>query len=117
LEFDPERSNPVQNTLDEVRKQTSLIKVPSYNRFQNSFAHIFSGGYAAGYYSYTWAEVLSCDAYGKFAENGVLSRETGEAFMQNILEKGGACDPLDAFVAFRGHKPELDALLKQNGWI
>jgi oligopeptidase A len=103
--------------LDEVRKKTALLEVPRYNRFQNSFSHVFAGGYAAGYYSYTWADVLSCDAYEQFAEHQLLDRATGESFMQNILEKGGACDPLDAFVAFRGHKPELKALLKQNGWV
>jgi len=104
-------------TIDEVRKKTALIDVPRYNRFQHSFSHIFAGGYAAGYYSYTWADVLSCDAYEQFVEHGLLDRATGESFMQNILEKGGACDPLTAFIAFRGHKPELNALLKQNGWV
>lgn len=117
LEYQSGRSNQIQTLLDEVRKQTALIEVPNYNRFQHSFAHIFAGGYAAGYYSYTWADVLSCDAYEQFVEHGLLDRATGESFLENILEKGGACDPLTAFVAFRGHAPELDALLKQNGWV
>lgn len=115
-EYAANKPNFIGEILAEVRKSTALIPVPDYNRFQNSFAHIFSGGYAAGYYSYAWADVLSCDAYGKFEENGLLSRETGKSFMQNILEIGGAKDLLDAFVKFRGHKPEMDALLRQNGW-
>lgn len=117
LEYEANKPNQIQATIDEVRKKTALIDVPRYNRFQHSFSHIFAGGYAAGYYSYTWADVLSCDAYEQFVEHGLLDRATGESFMQNILEKGGACDPLTAFIAFRGHKPELNALLKQNGWV
>ena len=115
-EYTAEQSDFIQKTLTDVRLQTALLPTPSFNRFQNSFAHIFSGGYAAGYYSYTWADVLSCDAYAQFAENGLMDRKTGQAFMAHILEQGGACDPLTAFIAFRGHKPEVDALLKQNGW-
>lgn len=117
LEYLAGKAAPVQSVLDEVRKETSLLNVPSYNRFQNSFAHIFAGGYAAGYYSYAWADVLSCDAYEQFVEHQLFDRATGESFMRNILEKGGACEPLDAFIAFRGHPPEMKALLKQNGWI
>ncbi len=117
LEYQPQKKNWVQSILDEVRQKTALLEVPAYNRFQHSFAHIFAGGYAAGYYSYTWADVLSCDAYEDFVEHGLLDRETGESFMRNILEKGGACDPLAAFVAFRGREPELTALLRQNGWV
>lgn len=117
LEYQTPEPDFIQNILNQVREKTALLPVPSFNRFQHSFAHIFAGGYAAGYYSYAWADVLSCDAYAQFAEKGLLNRTVGEAFMQNILEQGGACDPLEAFIAFRGRKPEMTALLKQNGWI
>lgn len=106
----------IQTILDQVRAQTALLPIPAFNRFQHSFAHIFAGGYAAGYYSYSWADVLSCDAYGQFVENGLLNRAVGDSFLHAILEKGGACDPLEAFITFRGRKPELTALLQQNGW-
>ena len=86
-----------------------------FNRFQNSFSHIFGGGYAAGYYSYKWAEVLSADAYAKFEENGIFDRETGESFMENILEVGGVREPMDSFIAFRGRPPTIDALLRHSG--
>lgn len=117
LNYQPQQKAWIQTTLDHVRKKTALLEVPRYNRFQHSFSHIFAGGYAAGYYSYTWADVLSCDAYAQFEEHQLFDRATGESFMQTILEKGGACDPLAAFVAFRGRKPELTALLRQNGWV
>ncbi|HVY53707.1 MAG TPA: M3 family metallopeptidase, partial [Gammaproteobacteria bacterium] len=116
LEYSGKNPNFIQDILNEVRQHTSLLEVPSFNRFPNSFSHIFAGGYAAGYYSYAWADVLSCDAYGKFEENGLLDRATGESFMQNILEQGGSRDPLTGFIAFRGHEPAMDALIKQNGW-
>lgn len=115
LEYDPNNKNFVQQTLDEVRKQISIVIPPSFNRFQNSFSHIFAGGYAAGYYSYKWAEVLSSDAYSLFEENGVLDPKTGHSFMQNILEVGGVRDPMDSFIAFRGRKPNIDALLRHSG--
>lgn len=105
----------IQATLDEVRKETAVIPVSPFNRFQHSFSHIFAGGYAAGYYSYKWAEVLSADAYAQFEENGIFDRVTGRSFLENILETGGARDPMDSFVAFRGRKPTIDALLKHSG--
>ncbi|SEH04755.1 Oligopeptidase A [Candidatus Venteria ishoeyi] len=88
---------------------------PAFNRFQHSFGHIFSGGYAAGYYSYQWANVLAADAFSLFEEKGIFDKETGQKFLQNILELGGSQDPEDLFIAFRGRAPKLDALLKHSG--
>nr|WP_136252735.1 oligopeptidase A [Ningiella ruwaisensis] len=105
----------VQQTLDEVREKVSVIKPPSFNRFQNSFGHIFAGGYAAGYYSYKWAEVLSADAYSKFEEEGIFNPSTGKQFLENILEKGGTEEPMALFVAFRGREPNIEALLRHSG--
>jgi oligopeptidase A len=116
LEFDPEdSSNQVDKILNEVREQVAVVKAPSFNRFAHSFSHIFAGGYAAGYYSYKWAEVLSADAFSKFEENGIFDRETGIAFLQAILEKGGSKEPMELFVDFRGREPEIDALLRHSG--
>ncbi|WP_421132623.1 oligopeptidase A [Alteromonas sp. A079] len=108
-------SADVQGTLDAVRNEVAVVVPPSFNRFQNSFGHIFAGGYAAGYYSYKWAEVLSADAYSKFEEDGIFNRETGKSFLNNILEMGGSREPMDLFVAFRGREPNVDALLRHNG--
>ncbi|BFT31624.1 oligopeptidase A [Alteromonas sp. D210916BOD_24] len=105
----------VQATLDKVREEVAVVIPPSFNRFQNSFGHIFAGGYAAGYYSYKWAEVLSADAYSKFEEEGIFNRETGKSFLENILEMGGSKEPMDLFVAFRGREPKVDALLRHSG--
>ena len=105
----------IQALLDEVRRKTAVLVPPIYNRFQNSFSHIFAGGYAAGYYSYKWAEVLSADAFSLFEERGIFDRSTGRSFLANILEIGGSVDPLDAFVSFRGRKPRVDALLRHSG--
>ena len=105
----------VQGTLDKVREEVAVVIPPSFNRFQNSFGHIFAGGYAAGYYSYKWAEVLSADAYSKFEEDGIFNRDTGKAFLENILEMGGSKPPMDLFVAFRGREPQVDALLRHSG--
>ena len=116
LEYDPHfKGNQIQSILDEVRKKTAFTQVPAWNRFQNSFSHIFAGGYAAGYYSYKWAEVLSADAYAKFEENGIFDATTGKSFMENILEVGGVREPLTSFIAFRGREPTIDALLRQCG--
>jgi len=117
IEFDPAIPNQVQTILNDVRSKTSVIKVPEFNRFQDSFSHIFAGGYAAGYYSYKWAEVLSADAYGMFEEHGIFDQETGLAFLQNILETGGVRDPMVSFVAFRKREPSIDALLRHSGII
>lgn len=115
LEFDPAKGAQVQAVLDDVRKKIAVVPTPKFNRFQHSFSHIFAGGYAAGYYSYKWAEVLSSDAFSLFEEKGVFDRATGLSFMKNILEQGGVKDPLALFVAFRGREPRIDALLKQSG--
>lgn len=115
-EYDPNKPHSqIQEILNEVRKEVSVVPTPAYNRFQHSFSHIFAGGYAAGYYSYKWAEVLSADAYSMFIENGILDKTTGQSFMQNILEIGGVREPMDSFVAFRGRKPQIDALLRLSG--
>jgi oligopeptidase A len=105
----------VQALADEVRSQVAVVVSPPWNRFQNSFSHIFGGGYAAGYYSYKWAEVLSADAFSKFEEEGIFNRETGASFQKNILEMGGARDAMDSFVAFREREPDIEPLLRHCG--
>jgi len=105
----------IQAVLDDVRSRTSVVKPPEFNRFQHGFSHIFAGGYSAGYYSYKWAEVLSADAFSKFEEEGIFNAETGQAFMQNILEKGGSEEPMELFKKFRGREPSVDALLRHSG--
>ena len=107
----------IQTVLDSVREELHLIPVLPMNRFQHSFSHIFAGGYAAGYYSYKWAEVLSSDAFSKFEEQGIFDRQTGEKFMHEILEKGGSEHPMQLFENFRGRKPCIDALLKHSGIV
>ncbi|OUY06523.1 M3 family metallopeptidase [Acinetobacter populi] len=106
----------IQHILDDVRAKVAITKTPDYNRFQHSFSHIFAGGYAAGYYSYKWAEVLASDAFDRFEQEGVFNRETGQAFRQSILAVGGQIEALDAFKQFRGREPKIDALLRHNGW-
>ncbi|HLA75722.1 MAG TPA: oligopeptidase A [Gammaproteobacteria bacterium] len=115
LEFDPEQGARINQILSEVRDTVSIIKPPAFNRFPNSFTHIFGGGYAAGYYSYKWAEVLSSDAFGKFEENGIFDQATGQQFLHSILEQGGAREPMELFVEFRGREPTIDALLRHSG--
>src|SRR5689334_9623762 len=105
----------VRALLDDVRRQVAVYPYPAYNRFPNQFSHIFAGGYAAGYYSYKWAEVLSSDAYGAFEEGGVLNPEIGARFRREVLASGGSRPALESFVAFRGRKPQIDALLRHNG--
>ncbi len=105
----------VQAWLDQVRQQVAVLTPPSFNRFQNSFGHIFAGGYAAGYYSYKWAEVLSSDAFSRFEEEGIFNQQTGQDFLSNILEMGGSKEPMELFVAFRGREPQVDALLRHCG--
>ena len=107
----------VLRLLDDVRRTVAVYDVPSYHRQPNQFSHIFAGGYAAGYYSYKWAEVLSSDAYAKFEEDGVLNEATGARFLDEILGVGGSRTALESFVSFRGRKPELDALLRHNGMV
>jgi len=116
-EYQPELkgTNSIQKILDEVRREVSVIMPPSYNRFQHGFSHIFAGGYAAGYYSYKWAEVLSADAFSLFEEKGIFDSETGNAFLECVLEKGGTKEPMELFKKFRGREPEIDALLRHTG--
>jgi len=116
--FDPKAVNNeqhIQQVLDKVRTQYSVVKAPEFNRFQHGFSHIFGGGYSAGYYSYKWAEVLSADAFGLFEEQGIFNEETGQSFLSNILEKGGSEEPSELFKKFRGRAPEIDALLRHCG--
>lgn len=113
--YDAHGAQTVQQLLDEVRKEVAVLIPPPFNRFQNSFSHIFAGGYAAGYYSYKWAEVLSADAYSLFEENGVLDAATGSHFREQILAVGGSRDAMESFHAFRGRAPRIDALLRHNG--
>jgi len=105
----------VQAELNKVRDAVAVVKPPAFNRFQHSFGHIFAGGYAAGYYSYKWAEVLSSDAFSRFEDEGIFNQQTGRDFLHHILEVGGSVEPMDAFVAFRGREPNVDALLRHNG--
>ncbi len=114
-DYDVNGKQSVQELLDEVRKEVAVLIPPAFNRFQNSFSHIFAGGYAAGYYSYKWAEVLSADAYSLFEESGVLNAVTGSTFRAQILAVGGSRDAMESFKAFRGREPEIDALLRHNG--
>jgi oligopeptidase A len=118
-DFDPNSQKTVQDLVDEVRSKFSVLIPPSFNRFQHSFGHIFAGGYAAGYYSYKWAEVLSADAYAAFEEaveaGGGALDETGKRFHREILSVGGSRPALESFKAFRGREPQIDALLRHNG--
>jgi oligopeptidase A len=113
--FDPNGTKTPLNLIEEIRDQVAVVRPPKWNRFPNNFSHIFAGGYAAGYYSYKWAEVLSADAYSLFEENGVLSAETGQKFWDEILAQGGSRPAMESFVAFRGREPSMDALLRHNG--
>ena len=106
----------IQATLDDIRQKYAVLPTTDYNRFQNSFSHIFAGGYAAGYYSYKWAEVLASDAFDRFEKEGVFNTETGNEFRKNILAVGGKETALDAFINFRGREPKIDALLRHQGW-
>lgn len=116
--FNPKAENNeqhIQQTLNKVRKQYSVVQAPDFNRFQHGFSHIFGGGYSAGYYSYKWAEVLSADAFGLFEEQGIFDQATGQAFLTNILEKGGSEEPSVLFQNFRGRAPDIEALLRHCG--
>lgn len=115
LEYDPNQGGRIYQILNQVRDQVAVVIPPDFNRFAHSFSHIFAGGYAAGYYSYKWAEVLSSDAYSLFEEKGIFDATTGQAFLHNILEKGGSEDAMVLFTNFRGREPNIDALLRHNG--
>ncbi len=114
-DYDADGLQSVQQLLDDVRHEVAVLIPPAFNRFQNSFSHIFAGGYAAGYYSYKWAEVLSADAYSLFEDNGIMDTATGANFRREILAVGGSRDALESFKAFRGREPQIDALLRHNG--
>jgi oligopeptidase A len=105
----------VQVLLDQVRTTVGVVPAPAFNRFQHGFTHIFSGGYSAGYYSYKWAEVLAADAFAAFEEAGVFDADTATRFRRTVLARGGACDHMAAFIEFRGRKPDVNPLLKQDG--
>jgi oligopeptidase A len=113
--YDPEMGARTMEVLEQVRGEVALLAHPDYNRFPMSFSHIFAGGYAAGYYSYKWAEVLAADAFGAFEDAGIFDRDTALRFRSEILDVGGSRDFMQAYIAFRGRKPEIDALLKQSG--
>ena len=115
LEFERPGPEHIQTLVDEVRNQVAVVIPPGFNRFQHSFSHIFAGGYAAGYYSYKWAEVLSADAFSRFEETGIFDKRTGRAFMHSILEQGGSRDPMELFIEFRGRKPSIEPLLRHSG--
>ncbi len=114
-QYNPNKGGQIYKTLNQIREQVAVIHPPKFNRFAHSFSHIFAGGYAAGYYSYKWAEVLSSDAYSLFEEKGIFDQTTGKSFLHHILEKGGSQDAMQLFIAFRGREPNIDALLRHNG--
>ena len=114
-EFDPAKGAQILETLREVKKQVAVVPSPEWGRFPHAFSHIFAGGYAAGYYSYLWADVLAADAYSRFEEEGIFNRETGQSFLDNILTRGGAEEPMELFKRFRGREPQLDAMLEHYG--
>ena len=113
--FDPNGKKTPLDLIEEIRDQVAVVRPPKWNRFPNNFSHIFAGGYAAGYYSYKWAEVLSADAYSLFEEKGGLNAEAGQLFWQEILSRGGSRPAMESFIAFRGREPNIDALLRHNG--
>ena len=114
-QYSPEKGDEIQQVLNQVRADYAVIKAPEFNRFQHSFGHIFAGGYAAGYYSYKWAEVLSSDAFSRFEEEGIFNQTVGHDFLSNVLEMGGSKEPSELFKAFRGREPSIDALLRHSG--
>ncbi|SOD31277.1 oligopeptidase A Metallo peptidase. MEROPS family M03A [Serratia sp. JKS296] len=115
FEYSPEKGAQILLTLAEVKKMVAVVPSPSWGRFPHAFSHIFAGGYAAGYYSYLWAEVLSADAYSRFEEEGIFNAETGKSFLDNILSRGGSEEPMALFKRFRGREPQLDAMLRHYG--
>jgi len=112
--FDVEKDT-ILALAERVRRDVAVVKYPHFNRMPHAFGHVFGGGYAAGYYSYKWAEVLSADAYAAFEETGVLNAETGARFRREVLARGGSRPAMESFVAFRGRKPEIEHLLRHNG--
>lgn len=115
--YDAEQPQSVQQVVDDVRSRVAVYKLPAINRFQHSFSHIFAGGYAAGYYSYKWAEVLSADVFSRFEQEGVFNTETGAAFVEEILQMGGSKEPMELFKNFMGREPDVEALLRHSGIV
>jgi oligopeptidase A len=113
-EYSPKNRNFLK-ILKNVRSEVSVMNTPTWNKFPHSFSHIFSGGYSSAYYSYKWAEVLSADAYSLFEDIGILSKTAGNKFRKEILSRGGSRSAMDSFIAFRGRKPKIDALLFHHG--
>ncbi|MFT8210359.1 MAG: oligopeptidase A [Symbiopectobacterium sp.] len=114
-EYDPAKGAQILPTLADVKAKVAVVPSPSWNRFPHAFSHIFAGGYAAGYYSYLWADVLAADAYSRFEEEGIFNRTTGQSFLDNILSRGGSEEPMKLFKRFRGREPQLDAMLHHYG--
>ncbi len=114
-EFDPAKGAQILPMLKEIKKLVAVMPGPEWGRFPHAFSHIFAGGYAAGYYSYLWADVLAADAYSRFEEEGIFNRETGQSFLDNILTRGGSEEPMALFRRFRGREPQLDAMLAHYG--
>ncbi len=115
-EFEPGAIGEVARVLSEVRALVSVIPAPKFNRFAHSFSHIFAGGYAAGYYSYKWAEVLAADAFSAFEQSDIFDQPTAQKFLNEILSRGGSCDQMQAFIAFRGREPDIGSLLRKDGF-
>ncbi|MCP5169492.1 MAG: oligopeptidase A [Hahellaceae bacterium] len=116
-EYSDTRRLDAQCVLNEVREEVAVLMPPAFTRFAHAFSHIFAGGYAAGYYSYKWAEVLAADAFSLFEEKGIFDAATGKAFLQSVLEQGGSREPMDLFVEFRGREPSVEPLLRHNGIV
>ncbi|TBM10044.1 oligopeptidase A [Hafnia alvei] len=114
-EFDPAQGARILDTLKEIKALVAVMPSPSWGRFPHAFSHIFAGGYAAGYYSYLWAELLSADAFSRFEEEGIFNVDTGRAFLDNILSQGGSDEPMNLFKNFRGREPKIDAMLRHYG--
>ena len=114
-QFEADKTNHQASIHAEVRARTAVVPTPEWNRFINGFGHLFAGGYAAGYYSYLWAELLSADAFSRFEEEGIFNRATGTALLDEVLSRGGSRDALESFVAFRGREPEIGPMLRSYG--
>ena len=112
-----ENSDQIQDLLDQVRDKVAVVAPPLDVRFQHGFSHIFAGGYAAGYFSYKWAEVLSADCFAAFEEEGVMNKETGQRFLHEILQMGSSRPAAESFKAFRGREPSVEPLLKHSGLV
>ncbi|MCF1868530.1 M3 family metallopeptidase, partial [Klebsiella pneumoniae] len=111
----PSKGARIMEILNSVKEKVSVVPSTPWARFPHAFSHIFAGGYAAGYYSYLWADVLAADAFSRFSEEGIFNRETGQSFLDNILTRGGSEEPMELFKRFRGREPKLDAMLKGYG--